>query len=132
MDLQAFDTRTAANEGRPCPLRDPAGKATDVVLTLYGADSDRYRQAVQEAADRRLAKGRDGLTSLTSAEMYEESLDRLVRCTGGWSGLTEKGKPLAFSGEAARRLYEAAPAVREQAQEFIHARSHFSPPSKPD
>ena len=132
MDLQAFDTVTAANEGRWLTLKTPDGTETDVRLRLAGADSDLYRAAERAAADRRFALGREAAQSITKADLDAEYLDRVARCTLDWEGLTDGGKPLEFTAANVRRLYESAPVVLEQAGAFLHERSRFLTPSKPD
>lgn len=133
MDLQLFDTRTAANEGRRLVLLDPAGRETDAVLILCGADSDVYVAAEQAAADDRYERGRDNpdqLTSITAAELFAENIRKLVRVTKGWENLTAGGAPLPVTPANAQRIYEDAPTIREQAWKFVHARANFGPPSK--
>ena len=130
LDLSSLDTLSAANEGAVLPLRHPASDlplldsaGNEITLTLAGSDSDAYRQATREAANRRLAVARR--TPMTADETDVELLEILVRCTLSWRGVVMDGETLDCTPANARRLFARLPWIREQAEAFIADRANF-------
>jgi len=105
-----------------------------VTITLLGRDSDAYRRTAASQQNHRLREASKGRRQqLTQEQLEAESLELLVACTTGWSGVgLGPEDPLPFSPANARRLY-ADPHmsfVREQAEGFIAERANFFRDSK--
>lgn len=105
MDLATFTQHETAEY----ELETPAGEATGVRFLLAGPN-----HPARKARDRKvLARGlrefnRAGKRKLDEDpdEIVAQHTDFLVTCVLGWSALEIDGKPVAYSGEAARELFE--------------------------
>jgi hypothetical protein len=130
LDLAALDTRKGAEEGFQLELRHPASnEPLGVWIHLLGADSSAYQEQMREFR-RRIAQAlkRNMRASLTPEETDAESLEQLVCVTRSWSdNTTLDGAKLAFSPEAARKLYARFPWIVEQADRAVHERANFLP-----
>lgn len=132
-DLDQLNTSDLANRGVVMEVRHPItgevavdSNKKPVTLTLCGEDSDVYRRSQREAADRRIQARQSGRRmAMTAEELENESLQTLIDCTRGWSGLGVAGVELEFSAENALLLYRKFPWLREQAEAFIQDRSRF-------
>jgi hypothetical protein len=132
MDLAKLDTTTAAEAGADLHLLHPVTgdplvddvTGDDVVLTLAGMDSPRYRDHVRKITNKRMAQRRQ---KLSAEDVEADGLDLIVAMTLGWRNIELDGKPLACTPANARILYERAPWAREQADAFIGDRAHFFP-----
>lgn len=108
-----------------CVFRDPrTGEATDLSVTVYGMDSEKFREVTKEAARAHAKAKADGKDAPEGPEVDAE---RLAELTVGWSGLTEDGKPVAFSKAKAVEIYTSSPELRRQVDRFIFQVSNFLP-----
>lgn len=122
MDLSRFDSKRLAEDGVKCELLDPITKAaTGAALILYGADSSIHKEARRELDARNKALARE----LAPAEREAQVCELLARCTKGWEGLEEGGKPIPFSQKKAAELYEQYPEIADRAAAFIFSRANF-------
>jgi hypothetical protein len=110
MDLASVVERDCAE----VQIRFPNGAATGVFFTLAGPEHARRRAIVQQM-QRGMRKSfeRTGKIKLDDpAEEVEKETEFLVACTLGWrtketpGAFPYGGKPLAFSADAAREIYE--------------------------
>lgn len=130
MDITELDTTGPANDGAKMEVRLPNGAIalkpdeTPVTITLLGKDSDAY-QKVSNALTNRALRAR-GQQPVTAEGALTEHINLLAKVTLGWDGLTEKGEPLPFTEDNARRLYRLSPALREQVTDFVNDRGNFS------
>jgi hypothetical protein len=119
LDIQDFELNP------PCDLviKNPrTGQDTDVTFTIHGITSDLFRSAWL-AFSKRCAKRE------IEASFEQLDDDFLADMTTGWANLTDAGKPLAFSREAAVSLY-ANPrmnGVRSQVRNAMIGTSNFLP-----
>jgi hypothetical protein len=121
-----FDVDTAglADEGVWLPLRHPATGAPLAVaggpvrLRLLGIDGARFQEIRREIAARR----RQALQAGEAPEAVDAALEveLAARATLDWQGVE-----LAFSTEAARRLYGERRWVLEQVLRFVADRANF-------
>jgi hypothetical protein len=130
VDLNAFDTVTAANEGAVLELRGPNGEPLKqdggkkpVSITLYGADSEVARKARNAAANRYLKQR--GKVQITAEGSEADALSFLAKCTAAWDGIVVDGKALPCDRENVMQVYERFPFIREQVDEFIADRANF-------
>ena len=122
MELKRFDSVTKAEAGAALRLVDPVTRMdTGAELVLYGADSAVHKATRKELDARNKALGR----SLGADEIADQTAELLARCTKGWAGIEEDGKPVPFSQEKAKAVYAAYPELAERAAGFIFARSNF-------
>lgn len=128
MDLNELNDRLCNSGSADMVVTHPVtGEALkhdgkDVIISLYGKDSDIARKAMKQAAQKALNK-RIQRTDIDNAIGNAASL--LASCTAGWSGITEGGKVVEFSHEAACELYTKYHWLREQVDEFIGDRANF-------
>jgi hypothetical protein len=130
MDINQFDSK-GADAGAIMTVINPVDgsdmKTKDgnpVTITLAGVDSERYRKAVRDGANRAIEAQRRG-QQRTADEVSAESRRMLVACTLGWSGISDGDKPLEHSAANADMLYQRLPWLAEQASVFIQSRANF-------
>ena len=134
IDLAALDTRKGADVGFHLALRHPiSNEPLGLWIHLLGADSEAYQEQLREFRRRRAdALKRNLRANLSAAEIEAEGLELLAAVTRGWSdNMTLEGEKLAFSPDAARKLYERFPWIREQADQGVHERANFLPGRAP-
>ena len=130
-NLPNLDTLTRSREGVFMSVLGLDGKPVEVVkdqparLKLLGPDSPEYRRGNRALVRQRM------LYAATTADEYDAEeaaiIDLLVNCTVGWEGMFDaKLKPLPFSAESVRALYEGYPAIRDQVDVFIADRRRFT------
>lgn len=108
-DLSKFDTATLANNGAPVPLVSPLGDViigTDekpVTFYIYGQDSKKFRDAINEIRRRNVGKK---AKVKTPDEEDAEAIERLADLTAGWSNNFDlDGHAFEYSRENAIKLY---------------------------
>ena len=134
-DLAAIDTKTLSEEGVDMGIKlmgsdEPllARNGKPVTIKLLGPDSDTYRNISRAQLRKRLLRTNDAknLNALDFDEIETEALDLLAACVVGWENVLDtNGKDIPFSKDAARKLLENYPVVREQVDAFVATRAHF-------
>jgi hypothetical protein len=96
-------------------------------IKVLGIDSSTYRKAQRKISNRRLqvVGRRGGRCKITAEEIEAENLELLVSCVQAWEGFTENKQELECTSENVRRLFELAPWIKEQVDDFIGDRSGF-------
>lgn len=108
-----------------CTYRDPHnGEKTDLVVTVYGMDSEKFREVTKDAARAHAKAKADGKEAPEGPEIEAE---RLADLTAGWRGLKDGGKDVAFSKSKAIEIYTSSPELRRQVDRFIFQVSNFLP-----
>jgi hypothetical protein len=126
MKLTEFYTVETHEKGVEMRVLDQHDQPTDVYLTLAGLDSPQCRNAMKEAAKKAAASEQDAQHTPTALGILTAD-DILVACTIGWRGMqSDNGETAQFSRKAAIRLYQQAPYVMYQAQQFIYDRRSFT------
>jgi len=121
MELSTLQTAEAHNEGAEMRVHGPDGAETDFYITLSGIDSEVWRKNSREHKRR-------AYKSLLGEGEYNEDQERrgvLAAATIGWRGLKSDGEDVEFSIEQAANLYESAPYILDQADNFIGDRVNF-------
>ena len=114
MELNSLYTLEEHESGAEVQIRDPAtDELTDFFITVQGVDSRAYRTALR-AFHRSILDNKDG-----------GEIELLAAVTIGWRGLEKNGKEVKFSQKAAKDLYQNAPAVAQQLDQFIANRKNF-------
>lgn len=115
MELKSLYTAEAHESGAELQVKNPVtGELTDFYITIAGVDSKTYREAL-----------RNYQRAIVSKKEADE-LELLVAVTKGWRGLESEGKPVEFSADKARELYENAPPIAQQVDRFIVDRRNFT------
>lgn len=137
MDLSSFNTPDLAYlhvespvDGTPLYLNDDEGKADrakPVRILLRGKDSPEYRTAEHKIRNQRLkGVGRRGkIVSVTAEALEMEATELMATCVVNWENVVIGGESIPFSKEAATKLIEDFPWIREQVDEFISDRANF-------
>ena len=87
MDLNKFSTKTTSQAGSPLVLRNPdTDEKTDIVITLAGADSQRYRSASHKVQNRSLKRGK---FKVTAEKLEANALEILAACVIDWENVEE-------------------------------------------
>lgn len=135
-DLDVMDTKSLSETGVEMevrnitdgePLKNSAGEP--IVIRVLGPDSSVYRRLTRQQVQKRFerAQRQQNITADAYAEAEADAVEILVACTVGWRGILGKDKePVPFSKEAARKLYEDYPAIREQVDSFASSRANFT------
>ena len=127
IDISLITTRRA-DEGAWLEVLNPVtNQPVGAKILVAGVDSVAYREAQRKISNRRLAAmSRRGSRYKVSAEEVEaEGLELLTTCIMDWEGISENGEKLDCNQDNAKRLFAAAPWLKEQVDEFIGDRSHF-------
>lgn len=111
-------------------LHPVTGEPTGITVTVAGKDSAHFRKAVRELqAERTSEAASQGpgkrAQKPSDADADSNGAQLLSRLTLSWGGVTEKGVPLAFSHEAAQRVYEQHRWLREQVDAAVFNRALF-------
>jgi len=126
MDFNKLCTAEAHENGAELTILDPIDfTETDFVITLQGRDSKAFRFKNKSNMSKALNRLQKGETP-TDDELDELDVETLAECTTGWSGLFDGEREIKFTKEQAKKLYLAAPSVREQAERFVKDRENFT------
>lgn len=121
MDVLTLCTKETAE----CRITHPAtGEATDIVITVYGMDSRKFREIVKAGLKARVDAKANGGGEVDSDQV---NLERLADLTVGWEGVEFGGKPMKFSRENAIKVYSLSAPIRGQVDAFIGRVSNFLP-----
>lgn len=118
MELKQLETRAESNKGGEMQVTGWDDKPTDFYITIVGVDSDIW-QKVQRDIARKALKGEEG-----------DRAESMASVTVGWRGLTQDGKDVPFSPDAAISLYREAPYIADQVFTFMADRQNFMKPLK--
>lgn len=121
MKISDLYTTELCEDGAELRINDGMGQPTSLYIKVRGLDSKAVRQhnKIQRKAY---------IEAIRTGKDYDEDkylVDGLVKATIGWRGTSEK-----FSQKACRQLYEKAPFVCDQVDEFIAERANFTKPKR--
>lgn len=117
MKLKSLYTVENHEDGAELQVKDENGKKTPLWLTVKGTDSLTYRNELKKQKNAYVEASRNDKTLDTD----DFVIDTLVASTSGWRGTDEE-----FSKELCRELYENAPFVKEQVDDFMTERKNFT------
>lgn len=127
--LSEMDTETAASMGSELILRHPVtdeelrDEDGPVAITLYGADSKKFKAAASAIAEANQRKKRK-VTTLAVQE--QNAVKVLAAVTMGWSNMClDEAGALEFNRQNVIDVYTKFSWIREQVDEFIADRSNF-------
>lgn len=120
MELSKLNTKSAAEKGLTFSVVQPyTSEETDFKISVVGAGSKIHRKALHEylllkdELEKRAKK--DKLDPIDVEDEHSILLAKfMATCTTGWSGLSDEGKPVEFSYEAAVGMYTCSPEVMAQ------------------
>ena len=125
----SLDSFSSAETKMPMPLIHPktgdviaTEAGADMVITLYGKDSDVYRKAQRTITNRRLSKKTNA--TLTAERLEAEANEVLAHCTDSWN-IVYEGEEIDCNFTNAKKVYTNLPWVKEQVDEFVAERSNF-------
>lgn len=126
MDLANYDLAAKAEAGSEVKILDPVnGEPTDIIITVVGADSKTYRNAVALAAYE-YKIGDDDSKMLERLEaVISRQYSTLAACTTGWEGIEIDGKPLEFNRTNALELYTRFDWLAQVVFDHIRKRENF-------
>lgn len=117
MKLNDLYTVENHEDGAELQIKDENGKKTPLWLTVKGTDSLTYRNELKKQKSAYVEASRNDKTLDTDNFV----IDTLVASTSGWRGTDEE-----FTKELCRELYENAPFVKEQVDDFMTERKNFT------
>jgi len=121
MDILKISTKETAD----CVINDPrTGDPTDIVITVYGSDSNKFRALAKTAAQERIKNKSD-----IDASTVDDDAKFLADLTQGWKGVEMGGKVLEFSKANAVKVYTLSAPIRNQVNQFIVRQANFLPPA---
>ena len=118
MEISKYNTKQAANRGGLLKLVNPETNET-CDIKLAGMESDAFRKAKHEMAQRRMDAG--GKVSVEQVEA--DSIKLLAACVISWGDLTING---VTPTDSAAVLTEYS-WIREQVDAFVANRANFFP-----
>jgi hypothetical protein len=130
IDLNRYDARPAAEEGRWLTLKDPeTGEDLPARILLKGVDSKAYKDAQLAQRRARLEHFDKTGSRLDPAKADEEDLERLVAVTVNWENLGRGDEQFPCTPANVRELYTGWPEFRAQVLGFVVQRANFLPRS---
>lgn len=138
LDLTQFET--AAEEGAPLSLKDPAGRPLTydggevgpdgpemkpIRIWLAGVESPRWTKA----SDALTNKLQDSKEQRTAQDIRADRAGILAKMTLRWEGIIVDGQPLECNEANAKKLYMRFKWIMEQVDRFIAVRENFLPAS---
>lgn len=134
IDLASLDTSKGADEGFELQLTHPkTGAALPIWITVLGADSQAYQDALNEQRRRYIkAAAKNNKVTLSPEEMQANALELLISSTRTWRGASGSsillgGEKLAPSPVNFRKIYTGFVWIREQVDAAIADRANFLP-----
>jgi hypothetical protein len=112
--------------GDPLTFPDGQGNDVEVVITVAGKHSERYRR-LEEKQNRQPI----GKKSMKMETFTERSKELAIGCTLGWTGIGDKGVVAECTPENVRMLYDELPWVLDQVIVAMNDHSLFSKSSSP-
>ena len=113
-------------ESQPMKLVDPRtgdyflNKKEPVVINLTSKDTPACKLVISAF------RNRFTRTQASPAALERFSLDLLVAATTGWDNVFDgEGKPLPFSKDNCRKIYEGSSIIRNQVDEFVGGDENF-------
>ena len=108
-------------------VRHPiTGKLTGATITLFGPDSQESQELDAKLSDKRLQRIQQrGVQKISSAELAEMQLEKLVGLTKEIQNFFVKGEIYASTKTNIMNLYHGNPWLREQVQDFLEDRRNF-------
>jgi len=134
IDLLTLDIVAKSDEGSEIELLHPVSKEPlEMFITVAGFDSKIATKFTRKLQNKRLAqmkKKKDLSFDLSQDDLDDGSLNLLAECTLGWrssegADFLLDGKPLAFSKENAKKLYQRFPWIKEQVDAWVGDRANF-------
>lgn len=132
-DLSKNNFAQAAEDGYEFELMLPTGEKSGAFLTIRGDQSKtvkayarkKYSEfKMKEQAARRRGKDNDDMTIEEAEDLaIEAAIVRLI----GWKGITDGGKPVEFSKDAASSILREHSWIREQIMEEAGQILNFRP-----
>lgn len=142
LDLASYET--AAEEGAPLYLKDPAGRPleyetgeTEVVdgetkpvmkpitIWLAGVEAPRWTRAADEMAN----KLKESKEERTIQDIRGDRAGMLAKMTLRWEGVVLDGQTLECTEANAKKLYIRFRWILEQVDRFLAVRENFLPAS---
>lgn len=124
MDFAQLATAQAHAQGAECNIKNPLnGEATDVFITVMGADSREWRAAKKAQTQQILKAKSQGKED--SLDFDKMDVDALVSVTLAWRGISKDGQDYECDAKNARALYQDAPGVVTQLLEFLGDGENF-------
>lgn len=121
MELESLYTTPNHEEGAEVQLKDPVtGKKLDAYIKVRGVDSKSFRESQRKMKRNIIEAVRE------KKELTDDEYELIVECSVDWRGFESEGKPVPFSKEAVRTLYENSPAIAQQVDGFILDRRNFT------
>lgn len=121
-----------ADEGVAINLVGPNGvelfgdDGEPLTITVLSGDSDKAKaidDKFRKAALKRAQRSRRN--QITTDEIDEQAMQRLVELTVGWTNIEKGGKPLDFNRKNVRLVYEEYKFIADQVAEAIEDRGLF-------
>lgn len=126
MDLSKFDLKANAERGIDVSIVNPIdGSKTDIIVSVVGSDSARYRNA-QIAAMVEVPLDDDMPTQKKAGVVRERNSIVMASCVTGWEGIEIDGEVLKYSPKSAVDMLSRYDWIADQLGEKIKDRENFS------
>jgi hypothetical protein len=108
-----------------CVIYDPTtGHPTDIKITVYGADSAKFREVALAKAKQRVKAKAEGKEI---AESIERDAEELADLTAGWENVQMGAKALPFNRDNCIKVFTMSAPIRKQVDSFIMRTANFLP-----
>jgi len=125
MELESLVTKDAHETGSKCHLIGSDGNIVDAYVVVQGQDSANFRKA-KRAQRKKIMELQAKKVDFDNFDFMPLDVDFVCAIVIDWGEITEKGKPLKFSEEACRKLFENSPLNVERVLDFCGERANFT------
>ena len=118
MNIEDLYTVEKHESGAEMQVKDENGKKLDMYITIAGIDSKLFRKVKSKLRSDILSK-----KNIDADKLKENAVSDI---TLGWRGFLSGETELEFSREKVLQLYQNAPYVLDQVDEFCNDRTNFT------
>ena len=125
MDLANFDLKANAEKGCEVKILHPIdGTPTDIIVSVVGSDSSRYRNAnIASMVEFPFPEG--ATVEQKASTLSKRAAVCLAACVTGWEGLELDGEPYPYGEGKALTLLNRFDWLADQLAEKIKVRENF-------
>lgn len=126
MDLNSLNLTENAEKGVELTLRHPVtDEPLDIVLTVAGSDSKRYKRASHRVQNRVMGRGRN---KITAEKLEANGLEVLSECVINWKNVEDSelfDKKPQCTPENIQKFFTRHQWAKEQVDAFVADRANF-------
>lgn len=125
MEFESLVTKQAHESGAKCHLIGSDGKLADAYVVVQGPDSPSFRMAKRKQRQK-IVELQEAKTDFNDYDFMPLDVNFVCSLVIDWGDITKGGKPLKYSPEACKELFENSPVNVERVLDFCGERENFT------